>query len=162
MPSKEEFVQQAAQILSDDGFEMVDASQGDRIGAIRNRESSVLMQVFAKSLEDGEPVVLISTMAVTNFDSPEPKKMLDLLLVLNKLNSEQHFGTWYVSTDPLVVVLDHTLMVNHMTPDEFTTMVRVLEGTADHFDDQLSAFLDGQTAQEVLLDSAAKVRRGQV
>ena len=162
MPSKEEFVQQAAQILSDDGFEMVDASSGDHIAAIRDRETSVLMQVFAKTMDDGEPVVLISSLAVSNFKAPAPEDLLKLLLVLNGMNSNQYFGTWYFEPDPPVVVLDHSLFVNHMSPEEFATMVRVIEGTADFFDDELSEFLDGDTAKDTLIKHAERLPRSQI
>jgi hypothetical protein len=161
MSTKEEFIQLAADVLSVNGFEMVNASDGDRISAIRNRESSVLVHVSANEMSNGEPLVTINSLAVVNFDTPEPGKMLDLLLTLNKLNQNQIFGTWYLSLEPMVIVLEHSLMVNHMTPEEFVTTVGMIEATADEFDNQLSKYLDGQTAQEMLLESASKVRRGQ-
>lgn len=154
MATKEEFIGQAGEVLSAAGFEMVDASAGDHIAAIRDRDTSVLVKVFAESLKSGEPVVVVRALAVTNFEAPQGDMLVSLLAVLSKLNSEHYFGTWYFVPDPPLIVLEHALLVEHMTPEEFVSIVGMLEGTADAFDDELSAFLAGETARETLMSQA--------
>lgn len=151
-----EFIETAGQVLSDCGFEHVDASQPDALQAIRDRETSVLMQVEVRKMEDGEPVALIRAVAVTNFERPNAENALELLDTLSKLNSRQYFGTWFYAPEHRAVVLEHSLLVNHMSAREFAVVVTMLERTADDVDDQLSEYLSGETAKETLLKAAER------
>lgn len=151
-----EFIEMAGQILSDSGFEHVDASQTESLQAVRDRETSVLMQVEARTMENDEPVVLIRVVAVTNFERPDAENTMRLLGTLSDLNSRQYFGTWFYVPEQRAVVLEHSLLVNHMSAEEFATIVTMLERTADEVDDQLSEYLSGETAKETLLKAAER------
>lgn len=152
-----EFIEMAGQILSDSGFEHVDASQTESLQAIRDRETSALIQVETDSTDDGEPVVVIRAVVVTNFERPDTENTLSLLSTLNDLNSRHYFGTWFYAPKQSAVVFEHMLLINHMTAAEFATIVTMFERTADEVDDQLSGYLSGETAKETLLRALSEL-----
>lgn len=159
MATREEFIAQAADLLRKRGWEMVDDSPGEHLSAIRDLETTVMVRVFTDELGDGEPVVVIRSAAVTNFEAPESGQLLAFLQELNKLNAHQFFGAWYFIPDVPAVALDHSLLANHLTPEEFVRVTEMIETTADVFDDELSQFLGGETARETLLAEYEKINR---
>lgn len=159
MGTSEDFITKAGDLLKDRDWQLVDASSGDSLSAIRDLETTVMVRVFTEELGDGTPIVVIRSAAVTNFQAPESDRRLEFLEKLNELNAKLWFGVWYFVPDVPAVVLDHSLLANHLTPEEFLIIVELIEQTADIFDDQLSDFLGGETAQETLVREYEKINR---
>lgn len=158
MATVDEFLAMAGEILKESGFEFVSPPESGSLMAKRDPQSSALLMVSTREAEDGEWLLLIRALAVTNFEIPDTETTFKLLAKLSDFNRELYFGTWYVDPEEPAVVLDHTLLANHVTPSGFAKVVRSVEAAADAVDDQLSEFLSGETAMETLV-RVAKERR---
>jgi hypothetical protein len=159
MATVDEFMETAGQIVKESGFEFVTSPEPGYMAAIRSRQSSVLMKFQAREAGNGDWLFLITAVAVTNFERPDAETTLELLTVLSALNRDRYFGTWYYSPEEPAIVLDHTLLAEHMSAEELAKIVKDIEAGADAVDDKLSSFVQGETAIETLEKAAREHTR---